>query len=590
MSVSNSVETLLRHGHIGEIDRHLAALIADLTGGEDEDAPLAAALASRYSRDGHICIDLKEIAGRHWPETSASDSENLLLPDLEAWLARLAASPAVARPESPAGRPLVLDAAGRLYLYRMWRRERSVAARLRELAGHESPEPAGLRSVLDELFGDDPRNALPRMAAHAAVTRRLCCISGGPGTGKTTAVARILLALTRMGQASAGDIAFAAPTGKAAARLQEAIRESLREMHGGDSLPDQFAAEVGTLHRWLTKSEAETGTARVLIIDEASMVDIELMSRVMRALSDRARLILLGDASQLASVEPGSVFADICAAAASERSPLSQSVVNLDYNWRFDSSSGIGRLAAAIRRGDSGAALDALEQAREISVGIEALDDRAAFQELAERFTRERYAPMVERFRDLHNVDRQASGGNPFQRFMALCAHRGGRFGSERFNRLVEDRLRALGLASADQEFYAGRPIIVTRNDPNSGLANGDTGIVINSGEGANKVWFPDLRDAQGNLRLVTPQRLPPHESFYALTVHRSQGSEYDEVAVIPGPADSPVNTRELLYTAVTRAREKVVIHGDRAALKAAVERATSRGSGLCDALKAATA
>ena len=217
MSVSNSVETLLRHGHIGEIDRHLAALIADLTGGEDEDAPLAAALASRYSRDGHICIDLKEIAGRHWPEIPGHDSDNLLLPEREAWLARLAASPAVAGPESAAGRPLVLDAAGRLYLYRMWRRERSVAAGLRELASREASEPAELQTALDELFGDDPRNALPRKAAHAAVSRRLCCISGGPGTGKTTTVARIMLALTRVGQVTARDIVFAAPTGKAAA-------------------------------------------------------------------------------------------------------------------------------------------------------------------------------------------------------------------------------------------------------------------------------------------------------------------------------------------------------------------------------------
>ncbi len=584
MSVSNSVETLLRHGHIGEIDRHLAALIADLTGGEDEDAPLAAALASRYSRDGHICIDLKEIAGRHWPEIPGHDSDNLLLPEREAWLARLAASPAVAGPESAAGRPLVLDAAGRLYLYRMWRRERSVAAGLRELASREASEPAELQTALDELFGDDPRNALPRKAAHAAVSRRLCCISGGPGTGKTTTVARIMLALTRVGQVTARDIVFAAPTGKAAARLQEATRESLREMHGGDGLPEERTVEVGTLHRWLANGEAETGTARVLIVDEASMVDIELMSRVMRALSDSARLILLGDASQLASVRPGSVFADLCASAASERSPLRHCVVNLEHNWRFDSNSGIGRLAAAIRSGNSGATLEALEQERETSIGFEALDDSAAFEELAERFTREHYAPMVERFRDLHNVDRQVSGDNPFQRFMALCAHREGRFGSGRFNRLVEDRLRTLGLASADEEFYAGRPIIVTRNDARSGLANGDTGIVVND-DGVAKVWFPDLRDADGSARLVTPQRLPPHESFYALTVHRSQGSEYDEVAVIPGPADSPVNTRELLYTAVTRARNKVMIHGERAALKAATERATSRGSGLKDAL-----
>ena len=169
---------------------------------------------------------------------------------------------------------------------------------------------------------------------------------------------------------------------------------------------------------------------------------------------------------------------------------------------------------------------------------------------------------MVERFRSMGGAAQLESCENPFRHFMALCAHRRGAFGSERFNLEVEQRLRALGLASANEECYAGRPIIVTRNDRNSGLANGDTGIVVKSGEGANKVWFPDLRDAQGNLRLVSPQRLPPHESFYALTVHRSQGSEYDDAAVFPGPAESPVNTRELLYTALTRAKKKVVIYG----------------------------
>ena len=589
MTLPTTVETLFRQGHIGEIDRHLAALIAELTGEDDGAVALAAAMASRQARQGHTCIDLNQVAGRHWPTAPEPDSPNLLLPERETWLARLAASPAVAGYETAASRPLVLDASGRLYLNRMWRRERAVAVRLRELASRETPEPAELQEALDELFEDIPPNALPRNAAHIAVSRHLCCISGGPGTGKTTTVAKIMMALVKAGQVSARDIAFAAPTGKAAARLQEAARESLRDMHGGDSLPEELAVEVSTVHRWLMKSEAERGLARVLIIDEASMVDIHLMSRVLGALPARARLILLGDASQLSSVEPGSVFADICAAAADERSPLGHCVVNLEHNWRFDPNSGIGRLAAAMKSGDSGAVEQALQQQQEQSVGFEALDDSAAFGELAERFAREHYAPMVERFRSMGGASQLEPGNNPFRHFMALCAHRRGAFGSDRFNRQVEQRLRSLGLASADEEFYVGRPIIVTRNDHGGGLANGDIGIVVDSGpdanKAANKVWFPDLRDTQGNSRLVAPQRLPPHESFYALTVHRSQGSEYDEVAVIPGPAESPANTRELLYTAITRARNKVVIHGSRDGIKAATERETFRGSGLQDAL-----
>lgn len=585
MTLPPAIEELYRQAHIGEIDRHLAELIAELAGDEDGDVPLAAALASRHTREGHICIDLKEIAGRHWPPAREPDSPGLPLPKLEAWLARLAASQAVAAHEAPASKPLILDASGRLYLNRMWKRERTVAARLRELARRETPEPAELQAALDELFGDDPRNTEPRKAANAAASRHLCCISGGPGTGKTTTVAKVVMALTKVGHATAKSIAFAAPTGKAAARLQEATRNSLRQMHGDDSLPKDLAVEVSTVHRWLRKSEAERGLARVLIIDEASMVDIHQMSRVLGGLPEQARLILLGDAAQLSSVQPGAVFADICGAAAGERSPLNPCVVNLEHNWRFGPDSGIGRLAEAIKCGDEGAVEQALRQPREKSIGFEALDDSAAFEDLAGRFAREHYAPMVERFRSLGDTAQLESCENPFRRFMALCAQRRGAFGSERFNLEVEKRLHALGLASAHEEFYAGRPIIVTRNDHNSGLANGDTGIVVKSGEGANKVWFPDLQDEQGNIRLVSPQRLPPHESFYALTVHRSQGSEYDEVAVIPGASDSPVNTRELLYTAVTRARNQVIIHGSRDGLKAAVERETSRGSGLKDAL-----
>jgi len=194
------------------------------------------------------------------------------------------------------------------------------------------------------------------------------------------------------------------------------------------------------------------------------------------------------------------------------------------------------------------------------------------------------YAPMVERFRSGQGIDLTDDQSNPFRGFMTLCAHRAGGFGSRRFNELIEQALRARGLVPEDAEFYPGRPIIVTRNDSQTGLANGDSGIVVVDDQGARKVWFPELRDATGGAKLVAPSRLPAHESFFALTVHRSQGSEYDEVAVILGPERSRVNSRELLYTAVTRSRGKLVVYASEAALKAAIERKTQRWSGLQDA------
>jgi len=598
------IDALFEKRHINDIDQHFAVTLAglarrdqeggdkDRSGKESDDQgklALAAAILSRHTRDGHSCIDLKKIAGRAWPDTAYSEADKLLLPALDEWLEPLIASPSVARSEEAGSRPFVLDEGNRLYLNRMWRRERLVAARLRELAERGITETGDLEAALDALFKASEPSTLPRQAAHIAASRHLCCISGGPGTGKTHTVARIIKALVNSGQVKVSDIAFSAPTGKAAARLQESTRESLRRMHGGQTLPEELAVEVGTIHRWLMKSEAERGLAKALIIDEASMVDIQLMSRVLQALPDDARLILLGDSHQLASVQPGSVFADICHAARGGHSPLRHCVIHLEHNWRFREESGIGRLALAIKNGDAVATAKALENPDDESIGLENLEGAAALDNLANRFTREHYAPLLRKFQSLASAEQLAAeNDHPFQRFMALCSHRMGSSGSQRFNARVEQQLRKLGLIPPGEEFYIGRPIIVTRNDHRGGLANGDAGIVIRDGgnaAGKTKVWFPDLREADGGKRLVNPQRLPPHESFYALTVHRSQGSEYGEVAVIPGPAESRVNTRELLYTAITRAKAKVVIYGSHAALTAATERRTFRGSGLEDAL-----
>lgn len=614
MSDFADIDALFEKRHITDIDQHFAATLAGLAqsdktqsdknsgnknsseqDGSDQDRAdreklaLAAAILSRHTRDGHSCIDLNSIAGRTWPDTARSEADKLMLPPLAEWLPPLIASPSVARSGEAGSRPLVLDAGNRLYLNRMWRRERLVAGRLRGLAEREITETGNLEAALDELFEASEPSTLPRKAAQIAASRHLCCISGGPGTGKTYTVARIIMALMNSGQVKVSDIAFSAPTGKAAARLQESTRESLRKMHGGQTLPEELAVEVGTIHRWLMKSEAERGLAKVLIIDEASMVDIQLMSRVLKALPEGARLILLGDSHQLASVEPGSVFADICHAAGGKGSPLEHRVVNLKHNWRFEEKSGIGRLAAAIKSGDAAAVAEALDNPDDKSIGFENLEGPAALDNLAKRFTREHYAPMLRKFLSLASAEQlDAENDHPFQDFMALCSHRVGSFGSQRFNARVEQQLRRLGLIPSGEEFYIGRPIIVTRNDHRGGLANGDAGIVIRdggNGAGKAKVWFPDLREPDGGRRLVNPQRLPPHESFYALTVHRSQGSEYGEVAVIPGPAESRVNTRELLYTAITRAKKKVVIYGARAALTAATKRKTFRGSGLEGAL-----
>ena len=583
MTVSRLDE--LRHdGHIADIDWHFGAMVADFDGRGGPEVPIAAALVSAWSRGGHACLSLPDVAGRAWPEP-----EDMPLPDLAPWLEALAASPVVAEPGSDERRPLVLDGHGRLYLERFWAAERATAAGILGLATVAAPKPAGQDAALDRLF---PRSGFPddrpRAAARAALRHRLCVVSGGPGTGKTTTVAGIVALLVDLGLADPARIALAAPTGKAAARLQEAVRERC----DGDLLAEvpklqAFPAEASTVHRLLARAGSGFLPVDALILDEASMMDLTLMARVLAALPDDTRLVLLGDASQLASVQPGAVFADLCRAGCGD-GPLASCVTELVHNWRFAEAGGIGRVAEATVAGDAGAVLMAFREASGDTAGTAELcplADPAAFERLATRLADERFAQTVEDARRGGGPD---SGAVRAQAFRVLCANRVGPFGAERFNALVERRLRARGLVPTRDAFYPGRPILVTRNDARTGLSNGDTGVVVRDGAGRPRVWFPELRGEGGGPRLVSPARLPPHENFFALTVHRAQGSEYDEVEVVLGPSDSRVATRELVYTAVTRARRRVAVHGSEESVTAAVERVTERSSGLPDALASA--
>ena len=712
------VDVLLTQGHLAAIDRHFAAFVSDLAGGDGPELALAAALASAWTRDGHACVALREVAGRDWPRPGG-----VRLPDLDAWVAALDASPMVARSGDAERRPLVLDGGGRLYLERLWTAETDVAASLLGLAGAAGPAatglagaaeprgghpeeragaaeprgghpkeqagavhadaaharagpgtgrgrshrrsavregsvhgPKGLDAALDRLFPGADSGDRARMAARTAACRRLCVVSGGPGTGKTTVAAAIVALLIELRLAAPERIALAAPTGKAAARLQEAVRGRHRELVSRIPALEGYEAQATTVHRWLHTRARDRRPIDALVLDESSMVDLTLMARVLAALPGDARLVLLGDASQLASVQPGAVFADVCRAGLGawtiragdetatpagagsgaegdggsatdgvvngavgsaeaesgggegaahgtgtrgggavrtgagragppESSPLSSCVVELVRNWRFDEAGGIGRLAAAVVRGDGGGAVAALRDPADTATELRSLTGAGHFERLATTFADERFAPALRAMQSRSTIREPVAGAGPLSAFRVLCAHRFGVFGAERLNRLVERRLGALGLVPEDNAFYPGRPILVTRNDPRTGLSNGDTGVVVRDADDRVQVWFPELGDASGQPRLVAPARLPPHESFFAVTVHRAQGSEYDEVAMVPGPAESRVATRELLYTAVTRARRRVVVYGSEESVAAAVERATERFSGLREAL-----
>ena len=576
---THAIDALCEAGLLQDIDRAFADLVADCDGRGRPEVALAAALTSARCRAGHAYLDLARSAGRTVGATLGAppETDTESTPDLESWREILEASPAVAGPGVTEARPLVLDDRGRLYLARLRSAERRVSERLLVLAEavpHAGPAPS---SLVDALFatGDEA----PRRVARTALERRLCVVTGGPGTGKTTLAARLIALLVGAGLAAPDQVRLAAPTGKAAARLQESVGGQLAALASVVPALAGVRATAGTVHRLLSRlrwggaSRGRSLDLGLLVVDEASMVDLGLMARLLEALPVGARLILLGDADQLASVQPGAVLGDLCAAAEPTDAPLHPCVVVLRESYRFDPAGGIGRLAAAIVAGDGAAALEGLRDADDAETGLRSLGDADSFARLATDYALRAVEPCV---RDLRSRGSEAPA---FPASRVLCAHRTGPFGAERFNRLVEQRLRARGAIPRGQPFYAGRPIIVRRNDPATGLSNGDTGVVLRR-EGASRVWFPELGTADAPFE-VAPSRLPEHESFFALTVHRAQGSEYDDVVFVPGPGDSAVLTRELFYTAVTRARGTVTMHGDAAAVLAAVDRVTDRATGL---------
>jgi exodeoxyribonuclease V alpha subunit len=597
-------------GCLTDLDVHLADVLARVGHADEPSVLWAAALVSHRTGDGHVCADLAEVAGRPLLE-GAVDAP--VAPDLATWTAALRATSVVGDPDGDT--PLVLDGAGRLYLRRYWRYEQELAADLRARAStlDTSVDDARLRRAVAELLPADatvPGPDWQRVAAITAVLRRLCVISGGPGTGKTSTVVRFLALLALTAGAKPPIVELVAPTGKAAARLEEAVRA------GRSMLPEALRAAIpehaSTLHRLLRMRVDSTRPwfdrerplgADVVVVDEASMVDLALMAKLVRALRPDARLVLLGDKDQLASVEAGAVLGDVCGAArgfsadfaarvstiagepvlageGAAASPLRDAVVLLTHSRRFAPGSGIARLAEAVNRGDGDATLEVLEAGADDVAWRPVTDARAARTQLA--------AAAVDGFAAyLERVAASAPDDAIFEAFGAfriLCAHRAGPGGAAGINRLVEEALTAQRLIRPAGPWYVGRPVMVTRNDHVLRLYNGDVGIVVPAPDDAMRltVAFPG---ADGVARRISPARLPEHETVYAMTVHKSQGSEFDRVLLVLPPEPSRVVTRELLYTGVSRARVRVEVWASEAVVRAGVSARVQRSSGLRDAL-----
>ncbi|AFJ45934.1 exodeoxyribonuclease V subunit alpha [Shimwellia blattae] len=610
-----SIRALLQDAVACRWLRALDAQFAMMIAGEQQPAlMLAAALVSRDAGEGHVCVPLARLAPDHIDAGAQRPLVEALFQAAgqpEDWQQQLLDSPAVSQGEEAT--PLKLHA-GRLYLNRMWQYERRVAQFFAEQNQALAVDPQALAGVLDKLFAPQPDTDWQKVAAAVALTRRIAVISGGPGTGKTTTVAKLLAAMVQLADGPLR-IRLAAPTGKAAARLTESLGGALRQLPLSEAQRASLPADAGTLHRLLG---AQPGSQRfryhegnplhldVLVVDEASMVDLPMMARLIAALPAHARVIFLGDRDQLASVEAGAVLGDICAWAAEgytagraaelgritgytlEPGPGEQGAALRDClcllrkSYRFGSDSGIGRLASAVNQSDTAGVRQVLA-AGYTDICHQVLQESDDYNQMI----RQAVAGYGDYLNGLTTGAEPGAVLEAFGQFRLLCALREGPFGVSGLNERLEQALFRRQLLSAPTgggRWYHGRPVMISRNDSALGLFNGDIGITLATEQGL-RVWF---RMPDGAIKSVLPGRLPAHETAWAMTVHKSQGSEFDHAALVLPDRLVPVVSRELVYTAITRAKRQLSLYSDTRLLVRAIQTGTERRSGLAEWFRAA--
>ncbi|MGL9733467.1 MAG: exodeoxyribonuclease V subunit alpha [Symbiopectobacterium sp.] len=593
------------------LDVQFARMLSD---GQPALVKLAAALVSAEAGAGNICLPLTELHPDFLfdcrdPALAHSLWDLAGLPDSTAlWQQGLLTSAAVG--DGRETTPLVLQHQ-RLYLQRNWLSEVQVAAFFSGSHFVDIHDPLAIRRVLDRLFSPlDAEVDWQKVAAAVALTRRVSVISGGPGTGKTTIVAKLLAAMLLLHE---GDrplrIQLAAPTGKAAACLTESLRSALSKLPLEEVQQRHLPREATTLHRLLgalpdsQRLRYHQGNPLhldVLVVDEASMVDLPMMANLVLALPATAQVIFLGDRDQLASVEAGAVLGDICRFAAqcysaqrveeleqltghrlvasSDVSPaMADSLCLLQKSYRFDQHSGIGIVARAVNGGDERQVLQVLQDEHDDLHCLPLAQEEDYQQMLAQCIVGySGYLQVIAQEQDAAQVLAA------FNRFRLLCAVRDGPFGVAGLNVRIEQALQHAGLIHRSRNtknlWYSGRPVMISRNDALLGVFNGDIGIAMPNEVGELRVYF-QLPD--GQMKPVSPSRLPPHETAYAMTVHKSQGSEFDHTALVLPNSFLPVLTRELVYTAVTRARTKLSLYAEISILCRTVRTPTRRFSGL---------
>lgn len=620
---SFNMETMLSAEWFNPIDRHLARELVSFAGKAEAETlwclAYSSALLSREMANGHSCIKLRELAGTRYPE-SADAAEQVTCPELKPWVEALRRlSNVVGGPGER--KPLILDEQEMLYLHRYWSYEQAIASDILQRSRERAhiADLAKLKTDMAAIFPAAPLNAVnwQKAAAFAAVYHRVSVITGGPGTGKTWTVARVLALLMQQPGGDKLRVKLAAPTGKAAARLQESLATALGQMPCDEGVKARLQEKdlSTTLHRLLgvipNSPEFRHGRDNplpldVVIVDEASMVSLSMMSRLLVAFKmEGTRLILVGDKDQLPPVDAGGVFGDICRAAAinefgqtfcevyhgctGEKLPaatstqehcLPDAVVQLQVNHRVGAAKTLDTISQKVNKADVAGLIKDLGVAGENGgpASWQNLPSPDALKQALSDAVLKYYLPVLQ-------ADTAAETLVRLGEFRILCAVREGPYGVQSLNRIVEEILsqklswmpKKTGLG-----IYRGKPIMVAANNYNVGVFNGDVGIFWPAANGL-LVHFPD--DAN-KLRPIARERLPENETVYAMTVHKSQGSEFKHVLLVIPERDNPVLTRELVYTGLTRAKESVRLLCNLGQLEVSIKRTAQRNSGLSAALQ----
>ncbi|MDX2471234.1 MAG: exodeoxyribonuclease V subunit alpha [SAR324 cluster bacterium] len=629
-----TAKRLYELGYLDSMDYCFGSYLTQISGKADEFVELAVALTHRATMKGHVCLSLNNLTTIEIEE--GSQSLQIEFPKLEQLLDHLIKSSLIgkglslasngldqnlASPTKPST-PLVLDEKNRLYLARYYDYQQRLVAEIKKRENFEVIDPAWVKVQVGLYFdkkGDVKGIKVEevdeqRLAAINGLFHRVSLIAGGPGTGKTTTVAKVLT-LAYSWYLSCGNITprflLLAPTGKAASRLMDALQEKLEELHLPPQLKGLLELETSTIHRALKFNPKEPTefhhskfnplSTDLVLVDEASMIDLPLLTKLFEAVPESAKILLLGDPNQLASVEAGAVFGDLVnqdhrpsmsnkqremyqnfmepianlpSSSSSTQTGFNDQITTLSKSYRFAQGQDIALLAKAIKQKNSREAFNILASSEDIQL---VTPKKEYNLELMEHCLKG-YQPFLK-------AKTQQEALTALGNFTLLTAHRQGFYGANWANEALTQYFNLKNKIDSHKNWYHLRPIMVTANNHEQELYNGDTGVIFRNSNLEHLPLEANFTGKSLSIKALNPALLPAHESTWAMTIHKSQGSEFNEVAILLPQKQSQALSVELIYTALTRAKKKVVIFSSKEVLTAAIEKSIVRDSGISDAL-----